>query len=250
MSEKSFEERIADEINRQLSNGMVEKIVAEKLEKGIKNVMEEFFGWRGEGHNIIKNKIGEIFVPALESYDFSKYITKLDAVLTEIVNNTALTDNKTILSNFRGLMTEPEKDTVKLSDIFKKYCEFVADEVDTDELEIVCEDNVSYVDVRASIVVAPDDSYFPSNKKRILNFSCDEDEKLNYKVYLRESYVNEGEWFIGGIDECIDIRSLKNLNEFRILLMNLERGFINIELDIDEDWESVEPNAEPEVTYS
>lgn len=40
---------------------------------------------------------------------------KLDSVLTEIINNTTLNDNKEILENFQMCMREPNKKEITLS---------------------------------------------------------------------------------------------------------------------------------------
>ena len=65
-------------------------------------------------------------MPFIEKYDMSDYIVKLDTVLTEIVNQTALVDNKRLLRNFQYLMTEPQEEEVKLSDLFREYEKYVA----------------------------------------------------------------------------------------------------------------------------
>lgn len=78
--------------------------------------------------------------PAIERVNLDEYTVKLDAVLTEIINSTNLIDNKEILGNFKSLMTEPDKDTISLKEVFEKYKEYVSENVDTSELEVYTDD--------------------------------------------------------------------------------------------------------------
>ena len=125
-----FEQRIADAVNEKLNDGTVEKLIEDYIEKAVSKSLDDIFGYSGGGRKIIKNKLEEVMVPVIENHDFNKYIVKLDDVLTEIINNTNLKDNKNILDNFSELMKEPDIKEIQLSDIFKKYCEHVAKNVD------------------------------------------------------------------------------------------------------------------------
>ena len=69
----------------------------------------------------IKDRVKNILVPFIESYDMSEYIVKLDQVLSDVVNSTSLVENKKILENFQYLMVEPTEKEIKLSEIFKEY---------------------------------------------------------------------------------------------------------------------------------
>lgn len=91
-------------------------------------------------------------VPVIEKHNFNQYMVKLDSILTEIVNSTNLADNKRILDNFQSLLKEPEYKEIELSKIFEQYCEHVAKNVDTSNLEACCEDGEPYYEhVTASI---------------------------------------------------------------------------------------------------
>lgn len=134
MKMETFEQKIADAVNEKLNDGTVEKLVGQYIEKGVSEALKEAFSFGGKGKELIGKKLNETIVPVIERHDFNRYLTKLDATLTEIVNATALADNRKILENFKGLMIEPETKEVKLSDIFKRYCGHVAANVDTDGL--------------------------------------------------------------------------------------------------------------------
>lgn len=93
----NLEQSVKDVIETKLSDGTIERIISEKLEKGINEAMEDLFRGYGDVGKTIKDKVKEVMIPAIERHDFSDYIVKLDSVLTEIVNSTSLVENKTLL---------------------------------------------------------------------------------------------------------------------------------------------------------
>jgi hypothetical protein len=246
MSEKSFEERIADAVVEQLSNGMLEELVAKKLESAVTKVLEDLFYWNGAGRKILENKFEEVIVPALENYDFGDYTAKLDCCLTEIIEHTNLTDNKKILSNFRGLMKEPEIQSIKLSEIFDKYCKYVAEYVDTSKLEINTDDEPTYQNVNVNARTS-ETGYTGSFKT--VEFTCEEDSSLTVVLLLSNRGTDTDDYRISKPRECLDITSLKSLSGFEIFLLNLHRGSVKIELDIDDDEREIEVIDTPEATY-
>ena len=42
----------------------------------------------------LEAKLNEVFVPTLEKYDYSRYVTKLDKALTDIIQNTSLAEKQ------------------------------------------------------------------------------------------------------------------------------------------------------------
>ncbi len=141
---ETFEQKIINAVNEKLNDGTVEKLVEQYIEKGISDALRDVFSYGGEGKKLIEKKLNETIIPVIERHDFNQYLTKLDAVLTEIVNSTNLSENKNILRNFKGLMKEPEVKEIQLSEVFNQYCRHVAENVDTSELEADCEDGEPY----------------------------------------------------------------------------------------------------------
>nr|DAY46647.1 MAG TPA: Dephospho-CoA kinase [Caudoviricetes sp.] len=155
---KELEQRISDAVNEKLNDGTVEKLIEQHIEKAVSQSLDGIFGYSGSGKKMIQSKLDEIMIPVIENHDFNRYIVKLDSVLTEIINNTSLKDNKDILENFKGLMKEPNKEKINLSDVFEEYKKYVAANVDTSELEAHCEDGEPYYDnVTATMEVEHED---------------------------------------------------------------------------------------------
>ena len=250
----NLEERIANAVNEKLTDGTVEKLVEQQIEKAVKDALEDVFRYGGKGRKMIEERLNEVIVPVIERHDFNRYIVKLDSVLTEIVNNTSLEDNKKILENFRGLMKEPEKKRIKLSEIFEEYCKHVAINVSTDDLEAHCEDGEPYYDcVTAQMEVEHEDKgWFNSSfDDCVVKFTCDEDKDLNCQIKLYKNREEE-KWNLRHLGETFcDINSLRGLSKFEVFLMTLKRGFVDIELNTESEYEDdIEPEATPEWSLS
>ena len=117
----NLEERITNAVMEKLTDGTVEELVKKNVESAINKSLDDLFSWSGAGKKMIDEKVKEVIVPVIERHDFNQYIVKLDSVLTEIINQTSLADNKEILEHFKELMIEPDVKVIKLSDIFEKY---------------------------------------------------------------------------------------------------------------------------------
>lgn len=246
---KTFEQKIAETVNEKLNDGTVEKLVEQYIEKGVSDALKEVFSWSGEGRKLIEEKLNETIVPVIERHDFNQYLTKLDTVLTEIVNSTVLADNRKMLENFKELMKEPEEKEIKLSDIFKRYCEHVAANVDTDELEACCDDGEPYYQhVTASMAVEHEDKrWFKSSfDDCVVKFTCEEDRDLNCRIKLYKG-VDKEKWSFRGYGDSVEINSLRNLSDFEVFLMTLKRGFVRIVMDKETDCDDdIEPEEKPE----
>lgn len=246
---KTFEQRITEAVNEKLNDGTVERLVEQYIEKGVSEALQGVFSYRGCGRKLIEEKLKETIVPVIERHDFNQYLTKLDATLTEIVNSTVLSDNKKILKNFKDLMKEPETKEIKLSEIFERYCDHVADNVSTDDLEACCDDGEPYYEhVTASMEVEYEDKgWFKSRfDDCIVRFICEEDEDLNCQVKLYKG-TDEKNWNLTRYNDSIDINSLRNLSDFEIFLMTLKRGFVDIVVDKESDCDDdIEPLEKPE----
>ena len=244
----NLEERIQNAVMEKLNDGTVEQIVKDSVESAIKKSLEDTFSWSGAGKKMIDEKVKEVIVPVIERHDFNQYIVKLDSILTEIINQTSLADNKEILDNFKALMIEPDMKVIKLSDIFEKYCEYVAHDVDTTNLKACCEDREPYYEpVTANMEVEHEDTWISSNNRCRVKFSCEEDENLNMELRLYKSKTDNN-WNISWeMNTFCDINSLRNLSDFDIFLMTLKRAFIDVELDTESEYEGdIEPEETPE----
>lgn len=235
-----------------LSSDEVNQIVKEKFKNALSSAIEDAFRW-GDAKRALENKVKEVMVPYIEKKDFSKYLPKLDSVLTELVNSDACIGNKQILENFRNLMTEPEQKEIKVTDLFKAWINQCNKNIDTDDLEICYDDRVSYSCVECEMRVEElDKPSWSSCQRAVITFENKHDEKLNIEIPIHKWVWDSGkeEPYKLSISNDVRISSLRSLNEFQILLLRLERAGTSIVIDTYCHYDEICPEAEPKASFS
>jgi len=246
----SLENSIKDTVTAKMEDGTVEKLVAEHVEKGIVKALESLFCGYGDVTKVIEKQIKSVMIPYLEARDYSQYIVKLDNILVDVLKNSAL-ENKKLLTNFKDVMLPVEEKTIQLSKLYESWLKFVAEEVDTNGLKVICDDSAAY----ESVEVTMDVEYAEERVGRYfshatLNFDCDHDKDMNFSVRLSR-YVDEKTdkaWDMS-YDATTDIRSLRYLKSFEILLLRLAQAQTMLILDTDSERDEVTPEKEPEAEY-
>lgn len=247
----NLENSIKDVIAKKLEDGTIEKLVSEQLESGVNAVLKDLFGNYGDVTKIIKEKVKSVMVPYLENYDYSEYIVKLDDTLTSVLKETTM-DNRKILGNFKELMSvKPDIESVKVSDIFSKWCEYVEKNVETDGLEVEYDDgpHYQYVDVSYEFEAGEERDWIKEEQGRII-FECEHDEEMNVyiDVYRWSNIDKEDMWRLSINGQC-ELSSLRILDEFKVYLMSLKQAGVKIELDKECDSDEVLPEKEPEAIF-
>lgn len=246
----TLENSIKDVITKKLEDGTIEKLISEQLENGIKNALKDLLGSYGDVTKVIEKQVKSVMIPYLESYDYSKFITKLDSVLVDVLQGSAL-ENKKMLENFKDLMIPHEMETIKVTDLFERWKEYVAENVETDGLEVQYDDEpyYEYVDVRFQVEYNEERSW-SDMKHALLVFECEHDEKMNYEIKIHTwPKYDKGKWTIER-NSVHDISTLRYLDEFAIFLMKLNQNGTKLALDSDGDGDEVKPEAEPEASFS
>lgn len=223
--EASIKGCITDELNK----GIIEKVIAEKLEECISSSLKDMFSWNGEVKKVIEEKVKSIMIPYLENYDYSEYITKLDSVLVEVLKSSTI-ENRKLLENFKELMTTdntPKK--IKVSKIFEEWSKYCEGEIDKDKIDMDCEGGY----MTTSFEVEDLSEYRSDYKQIKITFECEEDENLKYEIFAHKwSWSNEFSIDSEGVKE---ISSLRYLNKFDMFLLRLSQGSFNLEIDLEED---------------
>lgn len=231
----NLENSIKDVITKKLEDGTVEKLVSEQLEKGVVNALNSLFRSYGDVTKVIEEKVKCVMVPYLENYDYSKYITKLDSVLVDVLKNSAL-DNKKLLENFKTLMVgESIPEEIKMSDIFKKWCKYCENNVDKSELDLDYEGG--YINVSFSIEDVSND--WSNYKTLMVTFECEEDEDLRFEFSIQTWRKNKNEKYSSNYKRPCELNSLRHLNDFDMLLLQVSQGYENIVLDSDGDSDEI-----------
>lgn len=242
----NLEKNLYEEFQNQLESGVIEKVIKEKFEQCVGEVIESTFRW-GNTKKKLEEKIESAMVDYIERNDFKEYVVKLDSVLTEVVKNASI-DNQKLLTNFQHLMTPPEIKQIKASELYEKWCKYVSEKVDTDGLDVNYDDGVSYEPVEVSMEVEFEEGKaWSSFEYATLRFECEHDEKLNFEIRLNR--WNKKETWDMSFRTDSDISSLRYLDGFAIYLMRLDQAFVKIELDTDSETDEVTPEKEPEPTF-
>lgn len=244
----NLENSIKDVITRKLEDGTIENLVAEQLEKGVKNALDNLFRSYGDVTEIIEKQIKSVMVPYLENYDYSDYIAKLDSVLVDVLESSAL-ENKKLLENFKELMSHEKTQDIKLTELFGKWTEYVSENIDTDGLEIDYDDEPTYEYVEVSMEFERQgERDWLKHERAIVLFECEHDEKMNVAIPIsRFTDINE-KWSIG-YQSPKDLRSLRNLSAFETFLMKLSQTYSRIIVDSEYETDEVEPKEKPEAEF-
>lgn len=244
----TLENQVKSVLEQKMTDGTVEKLVGEYVEKGIASALKDLFSSYGDVTKVIEKKLKDVMVPQIERHDFSQYLIKLDAVLTDLANVTSL-ENKKILSNFSTLMTEtPRK--IKASELFEKWMKFVESDIETDGLEVEFYDEPSYENVEVTLnfeqLDGPSWSSFENGQ---LLFECEHDEKLNFVIPLHRWKSRDDYWTITDL-ENVDLSSLRDISSFEVFVRSLKQNYTEIYIDTECEREDVTPTATPEADWS
>lgn len=247
----NLENSVKDVIANKLADGTIEKLIEEQLEKGVTKALESLFGSYGDATKVIEEKIKSVMVPYLENHDYSQYIVKLDSVLTEIIDKTTV-ENRKLLENFKKLMSvDSSIKVIKVSDLFTKWCEYVAKNVKTDDLEVDYDDGPHYESVDVTYIFEETEKreWIKQEKGRII-FECEHDEDMNIciDVYRWNDINKADQWYISFEKDC-NLGSLRHIDEFRLYIMALKQADVYIEMDTEDDSDSISPEQEPEAYF-
>lgn len=178
---KTFNEEILRLAGELLESGELEAILREKVLKGFSEAFDRSLSW-GKVRDAIEDRMKSVMVPYIENYDMGAYVVKLDAILCELLETSAVNDNKRILENFKRLMAPVPRETITLDEIFKEYCKFVAENIDTTCREVDTDDEPTYVPIEVQVKIEEDEKprYFTSSQDHaVLYLSPTEEEHEN-----------------------------------------------------------------------
>lgn len=245
----NLEERINHKVSEFLESGQIESKIEQAMNKAIDGVVQELFtGYNAPVKEAIQEQLESQMVPVIEKYDFSRYIVKLDDVLTDVLQHTTI-ENKTILENFKSFTTFEKPEKVALSDIFEKYLSHVSENIDTTKLEVEYDEEPFYVSPTCEMVTEEDfNNSWSSFEHKNISFKCDKDEGMNIELTLSK-WRDEPFEIRGGGFKGVD--SLRNLSEFEIYLFNLSAYDVPIEVDeeyLEESYLDIE--QKPEASFS
>lgn len=231
-----------------LSEEEVKEILKKKFKESIESAIESAFRW-GKVESALKKKIDEVMVPYIEKCDFSEYLPKLDTVLTEIVNSDACIENKKILENFKELSIKQEEKEMKVTDLFDAWIAMCEKKISTTGLEVEFGDGPYYESVSCEMIIEERErSTWSSLHRAVIIFENEHDEELNMEIPISK-WDFEKEYTLDSLG-CVDIKPLRYLGEFGMLLLRLQRSGTKIIINEMEADGEICPEEELEASFS
>lgn len=252
---------IAKVFNDKLEDGTIEKIIGKKIEEMVTEILNDQMKWNGEAKKALEEKIKPMCLAAVNKCDLSK----TTAVITELLNsalrgtpihllNDTLNGIKSLFSFDDDIRALKFGQTVKLSDIFKKYCEFIKDktfdEDDLDKKGIECYDHdeeegkYAYIGVEMTAEEEESETYYGYKRSQ-------------YKVEMRSELNGEEEGFTFKVCEAYDkefrlevetggmlLAELSHIDPFIMYLITIRNNFCKIIIDTASEHEDVEVEVE------
>lgn len=249
----SLDERLTQTFENVLKGNTLTKIVEETLTETLQDIVNDLFKSYGGVYSALRNKIEEHLVSYIKSYDITKYIPKLDSILTTLLSDSSLIENKKVLENFQ-LMLKPydvSRMPDSLSELFELYTKWVSKNVATYGLEVVFKPEPLYESVEVSMNVEPTESCYSAWEYAMLQFRCEHDEECNIDVPMHR-YSPQEPWILD-FNMGDRLSSLRNMTEFKLLLTKLTQSCHHIKDDspyygyFSDD---IYPEDKPEPTYS
>lgn len=254
----NFDEDIKRINEEMMTDGTIDNIIRDHLAKAYNDAIDQAFRW-GKLKDAIEKRLAEILIPAIERTDLSEYVVKLDSVLTSIIHETALPDNKKLLEYFETLTCKEMPKTITLDEILDKYVEFCKEEIDCCGREVCTDDGPEYVSGEAQVCINSDNRYGTRFHNEYAMLLCqigeceseENKENLNRQIKLTHYSWEKEEGYRIDYGNGADITSLRSMPSFDVWLLALSQNRTRVLANIgDAEEDDFVPNAEPEPEWS
>lgn len=268
-NDQTIEKRSAEEIiTSKLNDGAIEKAIDERFDKMIAGIVNELFGEYGDVSRKIKEKLKETMNPYIEKYDFGQHTVKLEQFLNQLVTE-IMKESDSLARNLREMMGTEPIIKITASGLFEKYAKYLRENIETDNLEIDYDDTPSYQRLTAEMECEDEKTVSRNLEKKILTFTCAEDEEQTLRVGIRRwTDSSLDSWRIDSIERVsaddsdakrifrnekdltlleTPMTQLRDLTEIEVFLMKLH--FDDAEIVLDQTYirnDEIEVEAEPE----
>lgn len=217
-------------LDKVLKSGFVEETLEKNVKAAIERTIGDVFRSYSNVGKTLESKISDTALKTIEQYDFSKYITCIERVITENIENNELKakvdvitrlisgERKYSTSSFRKEFSFGS--TISMSQFFQKYQDFISDKFDK-------EDEPGFIDVYYE--------YDAETKTLTFGISGDEDvdlsddDKQECEKVINLSYFREIETDIEGKT----IREIKSFDDFDCFVLELANRCISTDIDLD-----------------
>jgi hypothetical protein len=252
----TLENSIEDILNKAITEKMPE-IINQSIEKAIQDAVEDSLKW-GNARNVIKKKLDELLVPAIESINVSKYNLKLELLLEQLLQDTTVDDTKQLLSHYYGLIKEEPEHTINMSTILEAYAKHCAEEFECDDRDADAESE-TYAPFNVTADLEIESRWSSSMNDAILHLNIeDEDDDNNNAEKLA---IDLKLWRVNSdpMDEwrpimlrTFTLNDIKNMSNLEIMFAKLCQNHVKVVNDLNSDNNLIEvtPEETPEWTLA
>ena len=234
-----------------MNDGTIEKIVADKIDEMVKQICEKQMKWDGAARKAMEEKLAPLILQAVEHSDLSDMVTKITMLVNAGLRDSEVEQYKDALAGVRSLFGANdriralrEKKTVKLSEIFEKYKEYLnyiydRDDFDSDEIEDDGESETAMIE--CSLRVKPEGGFTWRKPGYEVELSTDKsDDRKSGDLLFKLNYNYDGtQLHVWGNFRSMPIGDFRHCPEFILYLAALEREWIAVEVDIEDEDDEV-----------
>lgn len=248
-----------ERISKQMfEDGSIDAIIKEQLTKSVTEIVRDaFISWSDVG-KALKENVESRMLESINGYDWDSYIPKLDAVLTDVVNCTTITDTKEVLENFKVLMVKPDEKMVLVSDLFDEYQKIVAKRASHDGHDVEFDSGEpEYEPVEVEYNFEKQDKpRWSSCDRGIITFSVNDteenesDERINIEIPVYRWDWEDERGYVIESSALVNVNNLRNISDLELMVMKLARAKTRIVIDVESDEDTVSFEEKPEADWS
>lgn len=235
-------------LQNKIESGDINKIIEQQIERMVEQALSSALcGYNDDCcSKIISNKLKEVMNNVIERYDFNQYLTKFTDIIDKTIKNSTIGEYKKLIENLKIQIQEPPVE-IKMSELFKRYCDMIEKEVTVDyNSGYDIEEGSTYMEVEMKKDEESGEYVFKFTDEYIEN----DNELSQYTIKMSIGTDYEERYIITNVTgnarfNCFGwINSLRYAEEFSVFLMRLQQNMTKIIIDETEESDSVCINAE------
>ena len=245
---RHYMKELFDEIfEKKLSDGTIRKIVEEKIEKMVSDVIEDQIRYSSSPVRVaFQEKLQPVMLQAVDNCDVSKTALVVTEMLNNALGKTPVHLMQDTLNSFLNLFSKNELiasikfgDKIKLSQIFEKYVEHVKYHAPSSRKELddlgfdVSDPSCDLVEIPCSMSIEQYEAqYFSrtSSTEYLVTFSTEIDVEKAVKFRMVRDYKNQLTVSMDG--RFPSLAELAYIDHFIIYLFALEKYWASVDVDV------------------
>lgn len=241
---KVFEEKLRD--------GSIEKIISDKVDDMVKNICDSQMRYDGAARKALEGKLSPLMLEAIENCSFGNLVTKITMLINASIQDSDLTGYHSVLESIKSVYAADQdcerlraEKSVKLSEIYEKYKAYLNEIYDKDDFEnedIYDDGEGPTATVECGLAVNEKEPLFHwATTTYEVELSCaksNEDKSGDVHFELRKKWDGNGLYLRGDFSK-LSLSDLRYCPHFILWLAFIEREYITVEVDIENDDDEV-----------